>query len=100
MLLAYTSTVANALLGAAFAEALVICFWTRAIEGVPVRVIPFGELRTTWNWLLTAWHQLTSLHYNWASGNSFVGAVKALAQGKAGLISFGEPLPFLEKDNA
>lgn len=37
VLLAYTSTLANALLSVAFAEGMVINFWTGALRGVPVR---------------------------------------------------------------
>ena len=36
VLLAYTSTLANALLGVAFAEGIVINFWAGALRGVPV----------------------------------------------------------------
>ena len=36
VLLAYTSTLANTLLGVAFGEGTVIHFWTAALQGVPV----------------------------------------------------------------
>jgi len=36
VLLAYTSTAANALMGVAFAEAMVVSFWTKALGGVRV----------------------------------------------------------------
>ena len=36
VLLAYTSTLANALMAVAFVEAVVISYWTRALHGVPV----------------------------------------------------------------
>ena len=39
VLLAYTSTIANALLAVAFAEAVVIAFWTQALRGVPVCIL-------------------------------------------------------------
>ena len=36
VLLAYTSTIANTLMGVAFAEGVIINFWTGALRGVPV----------------------------------------------------------------
>ncbi|KAK4449802.1 hypothetical protein QBC34DRAFT_437868 [Podospora aff. communis PSN243] len=65
VLLAYTSTIANALLAIAFAEAVVIAFWTRALRGVP----------------------MSSFHHNWGSGTSVVGVLKALMNGRAFMIS-------------
>jgi hypothetical protein len=40
VLLVYTSTIANALLAIAFAEAVVIGYWARALRGVPVSYHP------------------------------------------------------------
>ena len=39
MLLAYTSTLANTLLGVAFGEGIVVHFWTAALRGVPVSLV-------------------------------------------------------------
>ena len=69
VLLAYTSTVANTLLGLAFAEASVIGFWSRAVKGkMPI----------------------TTLHYNWAGTTGVVGARKALRGAKAVRVSLGK----------
>ena len=38
VLLAYTSTLANALTGFAFAQAAVIFFWTQAVKPMPVEI--------------------------------------------------------------
>ncbi|KAK0642079.1 hypothetical protein B0T16DRAFT_496649 [Cercophora newfieldiana] len=65
VLLAYTSTLANGLLGIAFAEAVVVAFWTQALRGVP----------------------MSNFHFNWAGGTSVIGAVMALGNGRALLIS-------------
>ncbi|CCC07899.1 unnamed protein product [Sordaria macrospora k-hell] len=67
VLLAYTSTFANTFLGVAFAEASVICFWSRAVknEGMPI----------------------TNLHYYWAGSTGVVGAVKALSGKRAVRVS-------------
>ncbi|KAK3402795.1 hypothetical protein B0T20DRAFT_366921 [Sordaria brevicollis] len=61
VLLAYTSTLANALMGLAFAQAAVIFFWVQATAPIPI----------------------SSLHYNWAGFSSTIGALKALCRGKA-----------------
>lgn len=41
VLLAYTSTIANALIGFAFAEAIVISYWCRVLGGTKVSRIWF-----------------------------------------------------------
>ncbi|KAK3350706.1 hypothetical protein B0H65DRAFT_96643 [Neurospora tetraspora] len=61
VLLAYTSTLANALMGLAFAQAAVIFFWVQATTPVPI----------------------SSLHHNWAGSSSTMGAIKSIFQGKA-----------------
>ncbi|KAK3402320.1 hypothetical protein B0T20DRAFT_390215 [Sordaria brevicollis] len=62
VLLAYTSTAANMLLGIAFACGCSICFWTQALGGeMPV----------------------TSLHHHWEGASSFLGALSALTRRKA-----------------
>lgn len=69
VLLAYTSTFANTFLEVAFAEASVICFWSRAVKGkMPI----------------------TNLHYYWAGSTGVVGAVKALGGKRAVRVSLGE----------
>ena len=74
VLLAYTSTFANTFLGVAFAEASVICFWSRAVkdEGMPI----------------------TNLHYYWAGSTGVVGAVKALSGKRAVRVSLGSYMEF------
>ncbi|KAL0471781.1 hypothetical protein QR685DRAFT_570523 [Neurospora intermedia] len=61
VLLAYTSTLANALTGLAFAQAAVVFFWTQAVQPMPV----------------------SNLHYNWASSSSVIGAFRSLYRKKA-----------------
>ena len=39
VLLAYTSTLANALTGLAFAQAAVVFFWTQAVQPMPVKYL-------------------------------------------------------------
>ncbi|KAK3984967.1 hypothetical protein QBC44DRAFT_405849, partial [Cladorrhinum sp. PSN332] len=60
VLLAYTSTLGNALLSIAFAEGVIVSFWAQALEGVRV----------------------SNLHYNWAGGNGVIGALTALRHGR------------------
>lgn len=43
VLLSYTSTVANALMGFAFAEAAVIGFWNNALDAMPVGLLSLHE---------------------------------------------------------
>lgn len=61
MLLSYTTTVANSLMGVAFAEAAVITFWRGAVGGMPV----------------------SNLHYVWSSSSSVVGALNSLWRRRA-----------------
>ncbi|EGO60120.1 hypothetical protein NEUTE1DRAFT_97331 [Neurospora tetrasperma FGSC 2508] len=61
VLLSYTTTVANSLMGVAFAEAAVITFWRGAVGGMPV----------------------SNLHYVWASSSSVVGALTSLWRRRA-----------------
>ncbi|KAK4113134.1 hypothetical protein N656DRAFT_644140 [Canariomyces notabilis] len=65
VLLAYMSTIANALLAIAFAEAVVIGYWARALRGVP----------------------LSNLHYNWSGGTGMKEALIALSRGRAVFVS-------------
>ncbi|KAK3947142.1 hypothetical protein QBC32DRAFT_224821 [Pseudoneurospora amorphoporcata] len=66
VLLAYTSTVANAFIGIAFAYGCAVSFWVQAVEGhMPV----------------------TNLHRNWEGATSFWGALNALTRRKAIRIS-------------
>ncbi|CCC14450.1 unnamed protein product [Sordaria macrospora k-hell] len=61
VLLSYTTTVANSLMGVAFAEAAVITFWRGAVSGMPV----------------------SNLHYVWSSSSSVVGALNSLWRRRA-----------------
>ncbi|KAK3388342.1 hypothetical protein B0T20DRAFT_365344 [Sordaria brevicollis] len=66
VLLAYTSTIANALLGVAFAEATVVFFWTRAVAG---RLM------------------VGNLHYHWKGSTGIVGGIKSLRRRRAICVS-------------
>jgi len=92
VLIAYTSTLANAFMGAALVEAVVVSFWHRALEGTTVRDwAPFcsclchAEMRVT---------EMPELHHHWASGQSVLGAVKALCSWKTLTVSVGKATKF------
>lgn len=69
VLLAYTSTVANAFIGIAFAYGCAVSFWVQAVEGhMPV----------------------TNLHRHWEGASSFWGAMHALTRRKAIRMSLGK----------
>ncbi|KAK4167757.1 hypothetical protein QBC43DRAFT_255438 [Cladorrhinum sp. PSN259] len=65
VLLAYTSTLGNALISIAFGEGVIVSFWAQALQGV----------------------RMSNLHYNWSGGSGAMGALTALRHGRGLLIS-------------